>query len=264
MREFISISKQLARRKPQAIRQGLAMLALFLSLSPRVSHAAGKPDKTVQPEEDDYSSTPFTRYGDFNMQHDEDDDTSFLQYGRFFGVSLGLGFQTITGNRGALYQGGFPVFDFKFHYWFDFSFALDLDIMSANHYFDAPTVYSSRTQVNILRLGIDLRYYLDVKNLSAPISFANPFIIVGAGSYTKNETRADGSPGSSDTNLGMNAGFGLEFALKPKKTYFQIESKIHLVNFPDIDTSKFNVKPTNLPDLSGMYLSITGNFLFTW
>src|SRR5690348_7039292 len=65
-----------------------------------------KEDRTLQPEEDDYKGTPFTEYGDFNDENEEDEDTKFFQSGRFFGVSAGLGFEGATGNRGAIWQGG--------------------------------------------------------------------------------------------------------------------------------------------------------------
>src|SRR4051794_33185738 len=69
-------------------------------------------------EEEIGNGTPFTEYGEFNEEADEEADTQFFQHGRFFGVCLGLGYESVSGNRGALWQGGFPVFDFKLQYWF--------------------------------------------------------------------------------------------------------------------------------------------------
>ena len=94
--------------------------------------------KTVQPEEDDFSNTPFTEYGEFNEEADEEADANFFAHGRFFGVSLGLGFEGVTGNRGLLYQGGFPMVNGKIHYWFDFNFALDMDFYFASHFYTDP------------------------------------------------------------------------------------------------------------------------------
>ena len=86
----------------------------------------------MQPEEEDFSSSPFTEYGEFNEEQDEAADTKFFQYGRLFGVSLGLGFEGVTGNRGLLWQGGFPMIEMKVHYWFDFNVALDLGFANAS------------------------------------------------------------------------------------------------------------------------------------
>src|SRR5881628_3466051 len=101
--------------KASALLRALTALAVSLTalaFHPRAAHAA--PNSSG----DDYSETPFTEYGEFNEEEEEADEAKFFQYGRFFGVSVGSGFQGATGNRGLLYQGGFPTLDIKVHYWF--------------------------------------------------------------------------------------------------------------------------------------------------
>src|ERR1700756_3704439 len=110
-----------------------SQVARAADAAPNSAPPAG--DRTTKPEEEDFSQTPYTEYGSFNEEKEEEEDTKFFQYGRFFGVSLGLGVETISGDRGTLYQGGFPTFDAKIHYWFDFNFALDINFYLAQHYF---------------------------------------------------------------------------------------------------------------------------------
>src|SRR5262245_56475291 len=109
MRGFTSIS-----RKPL----GTALLALAWALAWALgtanARAADEP-KPGQAEDDDFSSTPFTEYGEFNEEAEEIADSRFLQYGRFFGVSVGFGGEGATDNRGLLWQGGFPLFEAKVH-----------------------------------------------------------------------------------------------------------------------------------------------------
>lgn len=229
--------------------------------------SAGAPDqggdnKTLKPEEDDYSGTPFTEYGEFNESDDEDSDARFFQNGRFFGVSLGLGFQTVDGYRGALWQGGFPSFDFKVHYWFDFNVAIDLGFTTSQFYYDTTVDNIGHMDVNLLRVGIDLKYYFDTKNLSSAISFASPYVLLGASAYSKTENSVTQATQDSDTSMGVSGGVGLEFAISPRKSYFAVEGKMHVVTFKDTYTSRFTSQ--NLPSLTGFFYSVTGSILFTW
>jgi len=238
----------------------LASLALLVE-----SQAWAAPnDKTMQ-EDEDFTPTPYTEYGEFNEDTEEEADTRFFQHGRFFGISVGLGMESADGNRGLLWEGGFPSFDLKVHYWFDFNVALTLGVMTSTHFFQTPVNGLMHVDVSMIRAGVDLKYYFDTKNLSAPISFANPFVLLGGGNYTKTETSftagGDINPSSS---LGLAFGGGLEFAVKPKKLYFQLEGKMHLVNFTDTYTTDYRSHTIYLEDLTGRFYTLTGNILFTW
>lgn len=224
------------------------------------SSAAGKSQKAA--EDDDYSESAFSGYGEFHQTREEEEDTNFFQNGRFFGVSLGVGFQFVDGNRGALWQGGFPGFDFKVHYWFDFNVAMDLGFSTATHYYDTQTLGLGHVDVNIFRVGLDVKYYFDTKNMSAPISFANPYILAGGGSYSKTEYTATQEVPDTNTSMGITMGAGLEFVLSQRKTYFEVEGKVHFVTYKDTYTTTF--QSSGLSDLTGNFYTLTGNLLFTW
>jgi hypothetical protein len=267
-------STSTSKRKLAQVAAILVCSFWAISLAAACAHAADAPnggspnDKTTKPEEEDFSQTPYTEYGSFNEEKDEEEDAKFFQYGRFFGVSLGLGIETVDGDRGTLYQGGFPTFDAKIHYWFDFNFALDIDFYLAQHYFvgqtNASNPLTGRYNVNITHLGVDFKYYFDTKNLAAAISFANPYLLVGGGTYTKSLSAAQGqsSGADTDTQVGFNAGAGLEFALKPRKVYFTTEARIHVVTFNDANTQDFAGQGIN--DLHGNFYTFVGSLLFTW
>jgi opacity protein-like surface antigen len=224
----------------------------------------GKPEnKASKPEEDDYTGTPFTEYGEFNEATDEEDDTKFLQFGRLFGVSLGGGFQFVDGFRGALWQGGFPTINFRLHYWFSFHVALDLGLTNSSQYYqDTSTIGRGHVDVNLMNIGMDLKYYFDTKNLSAAISFASPYLLAGVGTYSKTENSIVQQGSDSDTSLGLALGGGIEFAISPRKFYFSIEGKINVVSFKDTYTQVFS--KVGLPNLTGNFYTATGNLLFTW
>ncbi len=249
------------------------MLLVFLvSLSDSLGWSAEVPgsspgdksgsDKINKPEEDDYSTTPFTEYGEFNETGDEEADQKFFQFGRFFGVSIGAGFEFIDGFRGALWQGGFPLIDFKVHYWFDFNIAVDLGFATVSQYYDTTLANLQHVDVNLFRVGVDIKYYFDTKALSSAISFANPYLLLGAGSYSKIENSTAAQSQDSDTSLGVCGGAGFEFTIAPRKTFFEIEAKIHIITFKDTYTSRFST--VGLSDLTGSFYTISGNLLFTW
>ncbi len=218
--------------------------------------------KAGPPKEEDFSDTPFTEYGEFNEEAEEAAETKFFQYGRFFGVGLGLGSQGALGNRGGLWQGGFPAVDLKVHYWFDFQLAMDLNIAVANQFYESTSL--GHVDTTLLRLGLDLRYYFDTHNMSAPISAASPYLHGGIGNYSKTEYSHKQGTTDNDSAFGFSFGGGLEFAISPRKSYFQLEAKGHLVTFKDTYSTAYSGSPYSLPDLSGLIYTVTGSVMFTW
>lgn len=242
---------------------------LFFLIGIHSAHAAndstskGPVDRTQISEEEDFSNTPFTEYGEFNEEEYEAAETRFFQHGRFFGLSLGLGSQGVTGGRGLLYQGGFPVFDFKIHYWFDFNLALDLGFFTASHYVDTNVTGAGHIDVNFVRFGVDLKYYFETKNLSAALSFSNPYILIGIGSISKTQNYANqGLSAATESSFALSGGGGLEFVISPRRTFFELEGKFHSVRFQDTYTTLY--QSVGIQDLSGLFYTVTGNILFTW
>lgn len=254
MRAFTSISEL----RQTACCAMLALVACAVS-APRAFAVDGKPDHGV---EEDYSDTPYTEYGEFNEEADEAAETKFFQYGRFFGVSVGLGYSGVTGNRALLWQGGFPLIDIKVHYWFDFNMAMDLGFNFSTHSYETTVPSSDHFDVGMNWVGADIKYYFDTKNVAAPIAFANPFILLGVGSFSKSETSANTGSINNDSAFGLTVGGALEFVISPRKSYFQLEGKVNLVTFKDTSTSIYT--SAGIEDLSGPFYSITGNFLFTY
>src|SRR5690606_10292951 len=134
----------------------------------------------------------------------------FFQYGRFFGVSFGAGFETVTGNRGRVWEGGFPLIALKLHYWFDFSFALEMIFQSGSHHFTNATNRS--VNATLTQLGVALKSYSDTRDLSDAITFAGPHLLGGIGAYTKSQADPDlgADAVDRDTQLRLQVGVGLE------------------------------------------------------
>jgi hypothetical protein len=207
-------------------------------------------------------SSPYLQYGDFNMDEDEDSDTQYFQYGRFFGLSLGLGYESATGDRGELYQPAFPRVDIRMHYWFDFNFAMDLGIYFANHQY---TVGSSTTSVKLIGYGIDFKYYFETANSASAITFANPYLLIGVGAISKTQSSATDANPDTDSTLSVSVGAGLEFPIVYKKTYFSLEARYSTESFSDATTVDQSITTARgLTDLSGGFFSAIGQFMFVW
>ena len=201
-------------------------------------------------------SSPYLEYGDFNSHEDEDADTQYFQYGRFFAVNIGASYQTATGNRGLLYQPAFTRFDLGMQYWFDFHFAMYLGIFFATHDYTDSNVSHS---VKFTGYGLDLKYYFDVRDASAALSFCNPFILLGAGAISETDSTAQTDAPNTDSTFSVDVGGGLEFPITHKKTFFILEAKYNTQNFADT-----NEQFQRVSDLSGGFFTLMGQFMFTW
>lgn len=223
--------------------------------------------ETEDSVKDEIISGPYSEYGEFESSDDEDSNERFFQYGRFFGIGMGAGYTFATGNAGKLYQGNGIMLDFRLQYWFDFQFALQLGIQNSKHTYNvAPHGLSD---VNLFRTLFHIKYYIDTHDLSAPLTFIGPHVMVGGGFYQRTDNIGSGGGDStiSDTldqqnAFGINFGGGLEITLKPKKVYLQIQTLIHLVQFKDDLTSKF--RSSGIQDRTGNWIASGATLMWTW
>jgi hypothetical protein len=246
----------------------VALLAFLLALPAFAAEGgSGKGSKADEPYSDEILSGPFSEYGEFDSAEDEAQDERFFQYGRFFGVGLGVGFTSATGNAGKIYQGGFPTVDFRLHYWFDFNFALSIGIQNSKHNYDIEP--DGLTDVNLMRVMFLVRYYFDTRDLSAPITFVGPHLLFGGGYFSRTDNIGSGTGDSTtgesvqaESTFGFTAGAGLELTLKPKRTFLTIDGMIHVTQFADQFDTKF--QNAGIEDRSGSWLTGTISIMWTW
>ncbi|MCM0606073.1 MAG: hypothetical protein KA715_08285 [Xanthomonadaceae bacterium] len=207
----------------------------------------------------EYLPTPYTEFGDFSDPEEEHEMSQFYKHGRFFGVSVGSGFHGVEGNRGNLWRGGFPMMSFRMHYWFDFNFGLTLEYDTASHFYEPAE--GERVDINMSQIGLALKYYVDARRSSAAIAFSNPYFLLGFGDYSKIEKNLSTDAQSTLNTIGGSAGFGLEFPITHKKTYFNIEGRAFFVPFTDRLTAPIG---SSLSDLQGLFYQATCALMFTW
>lgn len=203
-------------------------------------------------------ANPFSDFVPFEDEYDIDEDERFMYFGRFFGISLGTGFHQFTGNIGKLYNTALPVMDFKMIYFFDFRLAGQIGISSASHAFDAEPV--GPTEVSLLRLNGDMKYYFDTKNVGATITATNPYVVAGVSQTFRTQAMQNSGTVEKDNAFAVSGGLGLEFALKPRKTSLGIEGRLHKIFFRDALATDF--VPVGLPDLTGNMYSVVTSVIF--
>jgi len=202
-------------------------------------------------------------YGEFNEEDEEEKELRYYQTGRFFGVGVGIGTSFADGNRGLLWRGGTPSYELKLVYWFDHLTALDMSGFVANHFYQTNR---GSTNITFNRIGAAVKFFVDTRHLSAPITFASPYLLVGASYYSKAELSSSAGVPDTSTAVGVNGGFGLEFPIQNRKVYLALEGRLHLINFADINDTSFSGASSSprLADLSGNFYTGFVSVMFIW
>ncbi|MEH0861352.1 hypothetical protein [Halobacteriovorax sp. DPLXC-1] len=215
-------------------------------------------------------------FSDFNEDLQEQqiyEDERYYKYGRFFSFSMGIGYTTWDGNRGKMYEDLPPTFNLTVQYFSDFQSAWNIGFAFSKHNISL----TQRTQgitsaasidVSMLRMYFGYRYYIDTSNLGTAITYSNPYITARFEYWYEQEKiqTTDGTTEDSFGGAGLGIGGGLEFPIKIKESYVNIEGLVHTVALQDIRTIKyasFKGGP-GVPDLTGFAYSLTVNYVWNW
>lgn len=227
-------------------------------------------------------------FSDFNEDLEASqvmEDERFYRYSRFFAVNIGIGATTFSGNRGLAYTDNHPSYHFGLMYFIDFQNVFVMGFEYSQHTMFIDThVNGSRNQIigavetSMLRPYFGFRYYVDTSDLGTAITYSNPYFVgrmeywYQTNRYPENENLSDEAGGGVGTALG----FGLEFPIELKVSYFNIEFLFHTVNFfdkytqdyrkiedPDHDYGTFP-SDYGYDDLSGNVYTLFGNYSISW
>jgi hypothetical protein len=217
-------------------------------------------------------------FSDFNEDLEASqvmEDERFFRYGRFFSFQLGIGITTFDGNRGTAYENDPPTFNMGVNYFLDFqsSFGIGIEFSKHHFYITEPTFgFSSPPgliEVNMLRVFMNYRYYIDTSNLGTAITWSNPYFVGRLEYwYTTNKFIDQSNLGNdSGGGLGFAGGFGLEFPIKLKESYIGFEFLVHSVNFHDKYTQAY--RPVEggtygYEDLTGRVYSTVLSYVINW
>ncbi len=176
---------------------------------------------------------PFADYSEFDEATDEEADIYFFKNGRFFTIGLLAGYRTFTDTMGQVYESS-PAFGLSLSYFFDLRLAAQISYTTGDHPFNFnvnATQYSGKLTVS--GFSFDLKYYLNVQNVTKGISEFNPYIVGGISQLSRELRRADANETGKDSSMAFQVGIGTEFPMVKNKYHLGIEAMYQYVNFPD-------------------------------
>lgn len=258
------------------------LIILFVfNLTPKISWAQDGND--IFAADDDDLNVGGDIFTDFNEDMENAkviEDERFYRFGRFFSFNVGAGLTWFDGNRGIAYENLPPSYNLGFTFFKDFQTALNLGIEFSKHSFfiGGPTQgypgFSTGVgliEASLLRVYFGYRYYIETANLGTAITYSNPYFIGRLEYWYENNKFVDQSnvPQESGGGLGMAFGFGLEFPIEIKESYWGIECLLHSVNLPDKNTNRYQPSPVGstgpgYDDLGGNAYSVMINYIFNW
>ncbi len=205
---------------------------------------------------------PFGDPSNYEFAEDEKDDKEFFHLGRFLMLGIDGGLGLFTGGLGSTTDPGAYV-GARFIYFFDRALALEVAAHYANHLNTMHPDSSQTIQIdtNLIPLTMGMRYYFDTKNIPKAIAVANPYLAAGVGIYMRGEkVIANSNPATqfqisetTTSNFGAYGGAGVEFLIYRKHIYLGLDSRFHVVFFPD---SSSGIAGLPSVDRSGNYISI--------
>ena len=220
----------------------------------------------------------FTDFNDDLRTSQIHEDERLWHYGRYFSFHLGTSLTSFDGNRGLLYKNDPPGYGLGFYYFSDFQSSFGLGFQyTKHHFFINQPVFAYAVDplgfvdVSILRVYFSHRYYIDTTNLSTALTYSNPYFVGRMEYWYLTNKFVDQSRLLEDSGggLGFSVGFGLEFPLKLKETYINLEFLVHSVNFHDKHTQDYapiadNPNGYGFADLTGRAYSTSVNYVFNW
>ncbi len=225
-------------------------------------------------------------FSDFNEDLEDKqmmEDERFFKYGRFFSFSLYMGLTSFDGNRGSIYNNDPPTYGLYVQYFSDFQSAwgLGFTISSHNYFINKKTQgFSSGpglVEVTMLRPYIAYRYYIDTSNLGTALTYSNPYFIGRMEYwYVTNKYLSDKVQVPNETDgggVGGAFGIGLEFPIKLKESYMNLEFLVHSVAFADKNTTLLDAdseedadvdQSHTVPNLDGNAYTLTIGYVWSW
>lgn len=259
----------------------IALGCLLLNTGPGNLFAQTAEPFDIEQDDLDIGGDIFTDFNEDLEASQVVEDERFYRYGRFFTVQFGLGLTTFDGNRGNAYENSPPSYTFGINYFLNFRNTFGMGVAFSRHtMFIGDSVKGfpglggtplGMIDISILRVFFNYRYYIDTSNLGTAITWSNPYFTGRLEYWYLNNKFLDQSGLGNDSGggLGFGGGFGLEFPIKLKEYYINVEFLVHSVNFHDKYTSAYQPaqgSPSGFgyDDLTGLAYTTMVSYVISW
>lgn len=206
--------------------RAVLVAVLLISFSSRKVYA--------QSSDPDESFDPFSDYNEFEQESEEEADINFLRNGRYLTLAFVSGYRGFTGGFSSGYTGALD-YGVQFNYFFDLNLALSFGYTTGDHNVDftsaSKTNYTGN--VNIQVIDLHIKYYFNTDNVTKGLADLNPYMIGGAGFYTRTYSLTNNIESDPDKVVGFKTGAGLEIPLVRRSFYLGFQGVYNYVQFPD-------------------------------
>ncbi len=208
---------------------------IILSIA-STSHADSNwsPKEGILIAQDNYDAyDPFADYSEFDEATDEEADIYFFKNGRFFSIGLNAGYRIFTDTYGQIFQSA-PNFGLSLSYFFDLNLAMQVSYTTGDHKFNyLAQGYPVSGSLSVSGFSMDLKYYLNMQNITKGISKVNPYVFGGITQLSRELRRNDSMGTKKEGTMAFQMGIGTEFPIAKNKYHFGLEAIYQYVNFPD-------------------------------
>lgn len=211
----------------------IILCTIFLSLFHQHTFA--------QATEVDEGFDPFADYNEVEQTAEEEADINFFKNGRFLTLGLQIGYQGFTDGFSQAYTAS-PSWGLQFSYFFDLQLAASISYSISDHgvdfysYNDAALTSISNHytgNVNIQTFDLNLKYYFNTANVTRGLADLNPYILIGAGQFTRTYNLSSSVAVEPDKPIGFKLATGIEIPLMRHGAYIGLQATYHYVQFPD-------------------------------
>jgi outer membrane protein W len=196
-------------------------------------------------QDNDYKgiTDPFGDPANYEFAEDEKEDKDFFHLGRYLMLGFDFGAGIFTQGLGQSTDPGFFT-GVRLVYFFDRHLGMEAAAHYASHLdiLNPSTAAFANIDTQLVPITLSFRYYFETKDSPRAFAVANPYLVLGAGAYLRNQkvlaqqNLAFNSSDGFTSNFGLNGGPGVEFDIYRRHVYLGADVRFHLVFFEDEST----------------------------
>lgn len=200
---------------------------------------------------------PFIDYSEFEEAGEEEADVNFFRNGRLLTAAIAVGQRSFTQGMGDVFDKGVN-YGLYFSYFFDLRYALQFSYVLGQHDFSysGPTKTTTGS-ITLNHLGLDMKYYFNMQNVTKGLSGFNPFIITGFSSVYRESKVSGVTEFAGERAVAFDLGAGFEVPVLRNELYLGGQVLYQMVSFDGENTELISQGENTGKYANGDILSIS-------